>query len=204
METNRATIPSSRGASNPAVQRKLLLAVLSFAVLSSHAAARENAPVDGLLTARVSESCSLLVQDKGLESDTCWSLACESRNTIDLGCGLSALHAVGALSPSPDGRWLGVVTVGEGHPILEVVDLKSLLAGQGYQVLTSINPYPGTINLQGWKDSALLITSDMPLPELPLAEGDSDPASRVLPSQQVFALEPGTWKVQAVPTPPNR
>ena len=185
------------------MESKLLLAVLAFAALSSRAAASENAPVDGLLTSRVSESCSLLVQDKGLESDTCWSLACESRNVVDLGCGLAAFHAVGALAPSPDGRWLGVVSVGEGHPILEVVDLKSLLAGQGYQVLTSINPYPGTINLQGWTDSALLVTSDMPLTELPLAEGESDPASRMLPSQQVFAIEPGTWKVQATQTPPN-
>lgn len=203
MKTKRANLHSSRGASNPGVQRKLLLAVLSFELLSSCATASENAPADGLLTSRVSESCSLLVQDKGLESDTCWSLACESRNAVDLGCGLAAFHAVGALAPSPDGRWLGVVSVGEGHPILEVVDLKSLLGGQGYQVLTTINPYPGTINLQGWTDSALLVTSDMPLPELPLAEGDSDPASRMLPSQQVFALEPGTWKVQAAQTPPN-
>lgn len=186
------------------MKTKLLLAAVYFALVSSCATARENAPADGLLTARVSESCSLLVQDKGLESDTCWSLACESRNVVDLGCGLAAFHAVGALAPSPDGRWLGVISVGEGHPILEVVDLESLLAGQGYQVLTSINPYPGTINLQGWTDSALLVTSDMPLPELPLAEGDSDPASRMLPSQQVFALEPGTWKVRAAQTPPDR
>jgi hypothetical protein len=190
--------------SNPAVQGKLLLAVLAFAALSCRATAKENVPVDGVLTARVSAGCDLLVQDKGLESETCWSLACESRKAVDLGCDLSALHQVAALSPSPDGRWLGVVSVGEGHPFLEVVDLESLLAGRGYKALTTINPYPGTINIQGWTDSALLVTSDMPLPELPLADGDGDIAGRMLPSQQVFALELGTWKAQAIQTPPNR
>jgi len=50
----------------------------------------------------------------------------------------------------------------------------------------------------------LLVASDMPLPELPFAEGEGDMASRMLPSQQVFALELGTWKAQAVQTPPNR
>lgn len=144
----------------------------------------------GLLTARVSDTCELRVRQDDVEVGSCWSVVCESQETVDLGCALSAMVQAADLSVSPDRRWLAVVSVGEGHPFLEVVDLQALLAGQGYKALTTINPYPGTINLEGWTGTALLVTSDMPLPDL---SPDGGAIDQMLPAVQTFALEPESW-----------
>lgn len=151
------------------------------------------------LTARVSDSCELRVRHDDVEIGSCWSLACESQETVDLGCALSAMVQAADLAVSPDRRWLAVISVGEGHPFLEVVDLQALLAGQGYKALTTINPYPGTINLERWTDTALLVTSDMPLPDL---SPDGGAIDQMLPEVHTFALEPGAWAPRATRSKP--
>jgi hypothetical protein len=148
------------------------------------------------LTAKVSASCELRVRHDDVEIGSCWSAVCESQETVDFGCGLSALIQAAEISPSPDRRWLAVISVGEGHPILEVVDLQALLNGQGYKALTTVNPYPGTINLEGWADTALLVTSDMPLPDLSPDGGGID---LMLPEMKTFLLKPDLWKPEASP-----
>lgn len=75
------------------------------------------------------------------------------------------LHPVD-LSISPDGRYLAVVSVGEGHPVLDVLDLARVLAGtHGDRSLLTIDPYPGSIELAGWRGGCLRVRSDRPLAE---------------------------------------
>lgn len=149
-----------------------------------------------LLTARVSDSCELRVRQDDVETGSCWSLLCKDRDAVDLGCGLSAMIQAVDLAASPDHRWLAVISVGEGHPFLEVVDLQSIVAGQGYKALATINPYPGTVNLEGWTDAGLRVTSDMPLADLSPNGGGID---LMLPEMKTFLLRPDAWKPEAVP-----
>lgn len=72
-----------------------------------------------------------------------------------------SLFPVG-LFPSPDGRYLAVLSAGEGHPVLEVLDLPRLLKGTG-GVLRRIDPYPGSIGVTGWAGPRLRVESDRPL-----------------------------------------
>lgn len=74
------------------------------------------------------------------------------------------------ISISPDDRYLAMITVGEGHPILQVFELAKILTeeedgGETRPVphLLSINPYPGTIGLAGWRKGSLKLLSDIPL-----------------------------------------
>jgi hypothetical protein len=65
---------------------------------------------------------------------------------------------------SPDGRYLAVLSVGEGHPVLDILDLDRLLQGtHGDRSLFFVDPYPGAVELVGWEGSRLKVTSDRPL-----------------------------------------
>ncbi len=168
--------------------------VISCALLAANPVrAQEDSSLGTVLSAPVSERCDLRI-DSREASEWCWSLVCGSEGGVDLGSGLAALLQVSDLAPSPDRRWLAVLSVGEGHPILEVVDLQTLLTTHEYQVEVTINPYPGTINIAGWRDSMLLVTSDMPLRDLPIGEGDIE--RRMLPAQTLFSLDAETWTVR--------
>lgn len=153
------------------------------------------------LVAVVADQCDLVV-DFGEESQSCWSHVCKSATPVELGCDLSAMRQVGDVSVSPDRKWLAVISVGEGHPMLEVLDLGRLLEKHEYAALTTINPYPGTINLHGWREGALLVTSDVPLPEMPLTDGDI--FDLMSDHQKLFAVDLTTWKIQAETEPATR
>ncbi|HWQ10381.1 MAG TPA: hypothetical protein VN436_14775, partial [Holophaga sp.] len=57
-----------------------------------------------------------------------------------------------------------VVSVGEGHPVLDVLDLARVLAGtHGDHSLLTLDPYPGFIELAGWRGGCLRVRSDRPL-----------------------------------------
>ena len=172
--------------------------VLSFALIGVAISAApikaQDAPiVDMRVAANVSDTCRLVVDNRE-PVDWCWSLECGQEGDHDLGSGLSAMLHVADLVPSPDGRWLAVLSVGEGHPILEVVDLQQLLTTHEYRALATINPYPGTINIEHWTSDALLVTSDMPLPRMPLES--EDPIAVMLPTQMLFSLDSATWEVR--------
>ena len=89
--------------------------------------------------------------------------------------------------------------------MLEVVALDVLLERREYRVMTTINPYPGTIGLADWQDGELHVVSDMPLSELPLASGD--PMARMSDTDDVYALDLATWKIRRAesvrPQPPG-
>jgi hypothetical protein len=174
---------------------------LSIGFLPSHWVAAQVVD-DDPLTARVSKTCKLRVHRAAPSLGSCWFLACKGKKRVDLGCGLTAMSEVSEVSVSPDHRWLGVVSIGEGHPILEIVDLAKWLSSHEYRALKSINPFPGTINLAGWSGTALLVSSDMPLPQLPMANGD--PETYMLSPPQIFSIEFHTWRIEPVYSPSNR
>lgn len=163
--------------------------------ISTDAAAHESAGSARAMTERLSDRCELVVH-VGEESESCWSQVCGSEKPVHLGCDLSALRQVVAVSASPDRKWLAVLSVGEGHPMLEVVALDALIGQREYRVMTTINPYPGTIGLADWQDGELRIVSDMPLPDMPITDGD--PLARMGANDDVYALDLASWKIRRV------
>jgi hypothetical protein len=152
-----------------------------------------------IVTAAASATCELLVHNGGYFADTCWFITCESDDPIDLGCGLTQMHEVTDLTPTSDHRWLAVISVGEGHPILEVVDLELLLASHRYHVVAEFNPYPGSIGIIRWTKGALLVNSDIMLPEISTwADGRED---LLLDSPGTFSITIGTWQVRELRAP---
>lgn len=66
---------------------------------------------------------------------------------------------------SPSGQFLAVVSVGEGHSILEVFDVTDWFSGQAVSAaLHTINPYPGWIQVGDWTDKGLQLLTDRILP----------------------------------------
>ena len=122
-----------------------------------------------------------------------WFLLKEYGN-LKLGENLSSFYQVDTLLPSPDGKYLAVTSVGEGHPMLEVVDL-DVLRGQGkYTVLQELNPYPGVISIVHWDGSQLLLSSDVPLDEM--KKGVDITADQLLPEDNRFSLDIATGAIK--------
>lgn len=178
-------------------EKGLILRCVFFAVIamSLQLGAHEAANDSRFLKTHLSDRCELVVR-VGEESESCWSQVCGSEKPVHLGCDLSALRQVVAVSASPDRKWLAVLSVGEGHPMLEVVALDALIGQREYRVMTTINPYPGTIGLADWQDGELRIVSDMPLPDMPITDGD--PLARMGANDDVYALDPASWKIRRV------
>lgn len=97
----------------------------------------------------------------------------------------TALARVAEVRRSPSGAWLAVISVGEGHPILDVFDAAAVLRGEAAEPLATINPYPGTISIAGWSDDgALLVESDA---MLTLDPGDG--GRTMMDDVEVFAVD---------------
>lgn len=174
-----------------------LLLVVLLATATAAAESQEPDSSGSALTAALDERCTLVVQNHDPESAPetgGWQLRCPGAADRPLGDGLSAMYQVAQLLPSPDHRWLAVVSVGEGHPILEIVDAQKLLLDQEYKVVHEINPYPGTLSADRWEGDALRISSDVAL-ELGEAR-DRAAADPLLPETGEFRLVAGSWKVE--------
>ena len=66
---------------------------------------------------------------------------------------------------SDEKHLLAVLSVGEGHPLLDLVSISALLSAtpetaKQFQPELTINPYPGNINIVSWDDCGLLIETD--------------------------------------------
>lgn len=61
---------------------------------------------------------------------------------------------------APSKQWLAILSVGEGHPIVDIVELTEFLHNREPKTLISINPFPGTIHLVKWQQHQLIVTSD--------------------------------------------
>lgn len=159
--------------------RRLLILALGLSPIAQAA---------DLARLELAPGCALRLQRDHDDADAvCWRIDCRDSRRA-LGCDLSAMRRWSDWALSPDRRWLAVVSVGEGHPILELVDVDALRNGRGYRADYSLNPFPGRLWLAGWRDGRLQLVSDMPLAEWPL---DPDTAVERMPTQeQWFALDP--------------
>lgn len=96
------------------------------------------------------EAYLLILQKNSYEASPSTWYWQKNGETRYLGEDLSALRQVVQVQASATSgvtaaaTWLAVLSVGEGHPILEVVPLSALLQGN-YQVFKALNPYPGSI-----------------------------------------------------------
>lgn len=71
-----------------------------------------------------------------------------------------------AISPGDD--YLAVLSVDEGHPAVDIFQMAPIFSHakdpEKLPPLLSIDPYPGTIRIQGWQgDTILVVESDVPL-----------------------------------------
>ncbi len=126
------------------------------------------------------------------EASSHWFLLSEEGNR-KLGNDLCAFHQLDSLSASPAGEYLAVMSVGEGHPMVEVVDLKLLRQKGKYNVLHEINPYPGTISIEEWRGNQLILSSDVPLDQL--KKNKSINVDALSPKAKRFLLDIKTGKI---------
>ena len=77
-----------------------------------------------------------------------------------VGTNITSMGEVHELRPSPDGRYLAVLSVGEGHPELEVVDLPLLVRRGRFKVLRRVDPYPGGVGIDRWDGARLIVGAD--------------------------------------------
>lgn len=82
----------------------------------------------------------------------------------------TALRNVWQVEISPKDEYLAVLSEGEGHPIVDIFELKKIfmprdgLEDEMISPILTVDPYPGTIWIKGWQsDTLLLIESDVPL-----------------------------------------
>jgi hypothetical protein len=146
--------------------RELLLAAVLITGLMTGLSGQLIA-ADGVLTAKVSKSCTLHIDVRRDARPACWRLQCQdqakTKSVRKLGCDLSALHQISEVLVAPAGDYLAVASVGEGHPILEIALLKPLIAKGKFTAKCELNPYPGTIAPSGWRGRWLLFKSDVDL-----------------------------------------
>jgi hypothetical protein len=145
----------------------LLFATLLFIVsISSHATHQGY----DVITAKVGDSAELLVINLADRSSH-WYLVGGAGGNRLIGTDFAGFQFIAELAASSDYRYLAVISVGEGHPLLEMIDLRMWLDQGVYQVLHQLNPYPGDFELQGWDGHTLKFASsaelDYPLPATP-------------------------------------
>lgn len=96
---------------------------------------------------------------------------------------------VSKISIDAENHYLAVVSVGEGHPILDVFSLIDVLAGKAVEPLLSVNPYPGALSLLAWRSGELWVESDVHL----LDYSENNEQMEILETAQQYALQPKDW-----------
>jgi hypothetical protein len=112
---------------------------------------------------------------------------------IDLGRDFGALPVIERILVSPDKKFAAVYSSGEGHPFIEIVEVKALRQKQ-YKVVAEADPYPGVAWPLQWKASRLILASDMILSMPKNREGRVDPGLE-LPKTMKFALDPLSGRI---------
>ncbi len=149
----------------------------------------------GVLLQAIGNEELLCVINTGDENGAHWFILKDMGRSREIGSNLSCLHQVDHILPSPDNRHLAVLSVGEGHPILEVIDLEKLRLQSKYVVLQQIDPYPGTVSIDRWDGSYLIVNSNMPL-TLRKEDGRVDP-DLILPKDEAFSLDVATGEIKS-------
>lgn len=140
--------------------RAIWLALLIF--VSAHAHAKTDLELNFILAQLNERDQLIIVNLSSFESR--WLVARKHGYSSDIPIAPSYLPYVDSVSVSPTNRKLAVISVGEGHPVLEVVSVPQLSEGGEYDVELFINPYPGGIWIEGWDGDKLILGTDVPLP----------------------------------------
>ena len=145
----------------PARVRCLLLALLAaplFLLSSLQASATPR-----ILSVAVPGGRLQLSQDvdpaSGFVRHHAWTLVSRQGKEKRLGDHPAAMNAIHQLSASPDGRFLAVLSAGEGHPVLEISPLAPLLQGHDLAPRITLNPYPQGITVRGWERDGLRVAT---------------------------------------------
>lgn len=107
------------------------------------------------------------------------------------------LGFIAEIKASADGKYLAVVSSGEGRRLLEIIDLPKLLQKKTYAVLHAIDPAPGTITLRAWDGPQLQIGCDMLLTRRDPKTGRVPP-ELALAAPETFALNVLTGQLTGV------
>lgn len=172
------------------INQELLVNIRGVLFEPLHNVRKDNRPL-----AENATLCVINTQNEGAQ----WFLL----NTVGVGVNeqlgtiSASLQTINSINASPDGQYLAVSSVGEGHPLLEIVDLPQLLQQKIYQPVQTIDPYPGFVEIQEWKGNQLYIKSDMLLTEMD-SESGRVPDEYALSWQEIFALNPVTGAITGI------
>jgi hypothetical protein len=125
------------------------------------------------------------------EDGTAWSLLPPGRDRwrkLEIRASMSQLSQAVV---SPDGKYLVLVTRGEGHPILDVLDWPKAVSGRRVEPGLSVDPYPGWVEIIGPRDGKVAVKSDAPLDD-PKWSQTSPARRKLLPKTRVFLLDPAS------------
>ena len=154
-----------------------------------------NVSKDNRLLAENATLCVVNTQNVGPQ----WFLL----NTVGIGVNeqlgtiSSGPQNITSIKVSPDGQYLAVTSAREGHPILEVVDLPQLIQQKTYHTFQTLDPSPGVVEIQEWKEKQLYVKSDVLLTEIDSKTGRV-PAEYALSWQETFALNPVTGAITGI------
>jgi hypothetical protein len=100
-----------------------------------------------------------------------------------------SLSQVARLDLSP--RYLAVISVGEGHPMLDILDWPAMREERLSEVVYSFNPYPHLLDSMGWQSS-----THLGLELSRLSEEEALPAGLPACAGEKYTLElpAGTWR----------
>jgi hypothetical protein len=146
------------------------------------------------------KSCTLQIDVRRDETPACWRLQCQGKSKAKsvrkLGCDLSALHQITEVLVAPQADYLAVASVGEGHPIVEIVPLTAFIDKGKYVAKCELNPYPGTIAPRAWQGRVLLFQSDV---DLALKDAEQR-ANSIAENMREYRVDPENCRVQMVTT----
>lgn len=150
----------------------------------------------GVFMLTIGNDETLCVINTDYENGAYWFIIKGLYGNREIGNNLSQLAEVHQLLLSPDGKYLAVLSVGEGHPVIEVIDLQKLRDKYEYTTLHVLDPYPGTMTIDRWEGSKLIIDSNVPL-NLRKENGRVDP-DLLLPENKKFALNVLTGAIESI------
>jgi hypothetical protein len=100
---------------------------------------------------------------------------------------------------SPSQQWLAIISVGEGHPIIDIVELPKFLQNNEPKTLLSINPFPGTIDLIKWRANQLVVESDRLISQHNEALARVEKFYVTIDKTNQVSLLPASTKLKVVP-----
>jgi hypothetical protein len=181
-------------------QKKIkIISIVIFVLIGHYAFTGDITQKDlhdkGVLLHSIGNEELLCVINTEDENGAYWFILKDMGRSRELGSNLSCLYQVDHILPSPDNRYLAVLSVGEGHPMAEVIDLEKLRLQSKYVVLQTIDPYPGIVSIERWDGAYLIVNSNMPL-TLRKEDGRVD-LDLILSKDEAFSLDVATGEIKS-------